>query len=172
MPFVYKGDINNANSGRVLRDELLADSTTFTVGDAVKWDGTTGTLILWGAGGAGAGIIKQFVKANGAPVTDDGNGSDYVDTYLTPASNTVRAIIDVSKTSLYSVAADAALGTTTGSDQPGVNLDLVAASDQLDESTVQAAGTTASFFSFAADPDPSAPANSLLVKIQESQLDI
>ena len=172
MPFIYKGDRSAANSGPVRDSKVLADSTEFTIGDAVKEDGTNGTLIVWGAGGAGWGIIIGFKKADGSPVTDNGAGSDFDDTYTTPSSNTVLAIVDTSKTSLWSVTADATLGTTTGTDKTGVNLDLVAASDQLDESSVQTAGTTASFLSFGADPDPKAPSNSLIVSIQESQLDI
>jgi hypothetical protein len=62
--------------------------------------------------------------------------------------------------------------TTTGSDRFGVNFDCVAASNQIDESSVQAAGTTASFFSEGEDPDPQAASNSLIVSIQESQLKI
>jgi hypothetical protein len=172
MSFVYKGQIEDACGGRVLRNILLADSTEFTVGECVKYDAATGTAILWGAGGAGAGIIVSFVKADGSPVTDNGSGSDFVDTYTTPSSNTVLAVVDVSKTSQYSVPADANLGTTSGSDKDGVNLDLVAASDQLDESSVQNAGTAASFHSWGVDPDPKAPSNSLLVTIQESQVQI
>ena len=52
------------------------------------------------------------------------------------------------------------------SDLAGYNMDLVAASDQLDEST--SATTTAQFFSFGEDPDHTAATNSVLVKIQES----
>jgi len=172
MPFIYKGDLENANSGRVMIDILLADSTAFTIGDAVKFDGLTGTAILWGAGGTGAGILLGFKKADGSPVTDNGAGGDFVDTYTTPASNTVVARVDVSKTSLYSAPLDAAAGTTTGSDKAGVNFDLVSASDTLDESSVVAAGTTASFNSLGLDPDVKAQTNAVIVKIQESQLDI
>lgn len=60
--------------------------------------------------------------------------------------------------------------TTTGSDLAGYNMDVVAASDQLDEST--SATTTAQWFSYGQDPDPSAASNSVLVSIQESQLKI
>lgn len=169
--FVYKKNLN-ANGGRVLMNFTLADSTTFTLGDAVKFDGLNGVLILWGAGGSGAGVIEAFQKADGSPVTDDGASGDFSDTFLTGASNTVEAVIDVNRESVYSVTADAVLATTAGSDKAGVNFDLVAASDELDESTVLAAGTTASFVSLGVDNDPAAADDSVLVKIQESQLDI
>jgi hypothetical protein len=172
MPFVYKGDMGNANSGKVLRTMLLADSTEFTVGDALKWSGVLGYGVLVGATYAVAGIITGFVKATGSPVTDDGASGVYKGTYTTGSSNTVKAIIDVSYTSLWSVALDATIATTAGSDKEGVNFDVVAASDQLDESSVQAAGTTAQFVSFGPDPDPKAPSNSVIVAIQESQYKI
>lgn len=171
MPYVYKENAN-PNGGRILRDFLLADSTAFSEGDDVKFDGVTGTLILGGAGGATAGIITGFRKANGDPVTDDGASGRFTGDYTTPASNTVTATIDISKESIYSVALDDTLGTTSGSNKAGVNIDQVAASDQLDESSVQAAGTTAQFVSHGVDNDPKAITNAVLVSIQESQFDL
>jgi len=172
MSFIYKGDISKTNSGRALQYALLADSTAFSVGEAVKFNGVTGTLVVWGAGGAGAGILTGFVKANGGPVTDNGAGGDFAGTYTTPASNTVLGVIDVSKTSLYSVPLDATAGTTTGSNKAGVNFDCVAGSDEIDENTVQGAGTTASFHSWGLDADVNAQDDAILVTIQESQIDI
>lgn len=164
MPFIYKKS-RNPNGGRELVRYTIADAKTITIGDAVKL--ASGKIDLAGAGGALLGIVAGIVKADGSPVTDDGNGGDFVDTYLTPSSNTVEAIVDVSTNSLYSVVADDTLGTTTGSDLAGYNMDLVAASDQLDENT--ATTSTAQFFSWGQDPDGSAADNSVLVSIQESQ---
>jgi len=164
---IYRGNMN-ADGGRILKNFLLADSTAFTLGDAVKSDGTTGTLILWGAGGAGLGPITAFQKADGSPVTDNGSSAAFTNTYTTPASNTVVAVVDVSTNSLYSIDADATLGTTAGSNKFGVNMDLLAASDQLDEST--AAATTASFYSFGPDTAVDAATDAVIVKIQESQI--
>ncbi len=166
---IYRGNIS-ANGGRVLKEFLLADSTEFTIGDALKGNGTTAGLILWGAGGAGLGPIVEFRKSDGSPVTDDGAGGDFADTYTTPASNTVVAVVDVSKDSIYSIDLDAASGTTTGSDVPLVNIDLLAASAQLDESSVVAG--TASFQLLGDDTDPNAASNAVLVHIQESQWDL
>lgn len=163
MPLIYKKS-RNPNGGRELVEVTITDSTTLTVGEAVKV--TSGKLVVAGAGGALLGVLVGFRKADGSPVTDDGAGAAYEDTYTTGSSNTVVGIIDVSIDSIYSVTADATLGTTTGSDLYGYNMDLVAASDQLDEST--AATTTAQFFSHGQDPDGSAPSNSVLVSIQES----
>lgn len=168
MPFIYRKSLN-ANQERVLIEKTLADSTNFTVGDAVAQN-TDNRLALAGAGNKVAGIIVEMRKADGSPLTDNGAGGDYVNSYTTPASNTVVAVIDVSKNSIYSVPLDAARGTTSGSEDDFTNFDVVAASDVLDESTVQAAGSTAQFVVWGTDPDTLAPANSVLASIQESQL--
>lgn len=168
MPFKFKRTLR-PDSTRVLMEKPLASSTTFTVGDAVKMN-TSNVLALAGAGGALGGVIVEMRKADGSPLTDNGAGGDYVGTYTTPASNTVVAIIDVSKETVYTVTLDAARGTTSGSEDDFCNVDLLAASDQLDESTVQAAGTTAQFCVLGTDNDPLAPANSVEVVIQESQV--
>lgn len=166
MPFIYKRN-KNANGGRVMMEHKLKDSTAFTVGDSVKL--ASGVLDISGVANV-YGIIVGFVKADGGLLTDNGAGGDFVDTYTTPASNTVKAIVDISIDSIYSVTADATLGTTTGSGLAGYNMDVVAASDQLDESSALA--TTAQFFSYGPDPDGDAPSNSVLVSIQESQVKI
>ena len=168
MSFVFKKS-RNANGGRELVECVLGDSTLFSVGMAVKYD--SGTLVVW-TGGAGAGIITAIRKADGSPITDDGLGDDFEGSYTTPASNTVVAVIDVSTDSIYSCAADAALGTTNDSDDQGINLDAATGSITLDESTAEVAGTTAAFNSHGEDTSEGAPDNSLLVSIQESQVKI
>ena len=164
MPFIYKKSLN-ANQGRVLVEYTLADSTTFTVGDALSL--SSGKLALTADGNSVGGILVGFKTAAGEPLTDNGAGSDYTNTYTTPASNTVKGVIDISKESVYSVTADATLGTTTGSDKAGYFMDALAASDQLDEST--AAATAAQFISLGEDSDSLATDNSVLVMIYESQ---
>jgi len=165
MPFIYKKS-GHANGGRNLVQFTLTDSITYTIGDAVRL--AAGKLTLAGLGNAVAGIVAGFQKADGSPVTDNGAGAAFSDTYLTPASNTVKAVIDTSKDSVYSVTADANLGTTTGSGLAGYAMDCLAASDQLDESS--ALTTAGQFMSLGQDPDPSAATNSVLVVISESQL--
>jgi len=158
----------NADGGRIFKKILLADSTEFTLNDALKLD--AGTLILWGLGGTGLGILTSFVKADGSPVTDDGAGCNFEGTYTTPASNTVYAMVDISTDSVYSVGCDDTLGTTNNSDDFGINMDCLADSNQMDESSAEVAGTTASFFSHG--PDPDSPTDTLLVSIQESMYKI
>jgi len=170
MPFIFRKTLR-PNAGRVLMEKTLADSTAFTVGDAVKMN-SSNRLELAAAGNAVAGIIVEMRKADGSPLTDNGAGADYTNTYTTPASNTVVAVIDVSKESVYSVPLDAARGTTSGSEDDFTNFDVVAASDTLDESTMAVAGATAQFCLLGTDPDVLAPSYSVLVVIQESQVQI
>lgn len=158
----------NANQGRVLRKKTITDSQVLSVGEAVKL--VSGKVSTWGAGGAGYGIVVGFVKADGSPVTTDGAGNAFSGTYTAGSSNTVCAMVDVSKGSIYSVALDDTIGTTTGSNLEGYNADLTAGSQTLDESST--VSTTASFFLMGADPDPKAPSNSVLCSIQESQVDL
>lgn len=162
--FKYKKGLR-ANSGRVILEFTLKDSATFTIGDALKL--ASGKLDLAGAGASVAGILMGFVKSDGQPLLENGASGDFVNTYTSGASNTVKGQIDISKESIYSVTADATLGTTTGSDLAGYYMDCLATSDQLDEST--AAATAAQFISYGEDPDADAPDNSVLVSIFESQ---
>lgn len=168
MPFIFRGTLR-PNAERVLVRKKLADSTAFTVGDAVKVN-TSNVLVLWGTGGPGLGILVGFQKADGSPVTDNGAGADFTNTYTTGSGNTVEGIFDVSTESMYSVPLDAARGTTSGSEDDYTNFDCVAASDVLDESSMAVAGATASFCVHSSDPDVSAPANSVLCTIQESMV--
>lgn len=167
MAFRYKKSMN-ANQNLVLTPYTITDSQTISVGEAVKL--ASGKLVTWGAGGAGLGIVHAIVNADGSPVTTDGAGGAFSGTYTAGSSNTVCALVDESKASVYSVEQDATLGTTTGSGLAGYNTDLLSSSDKLDESTT--VSTTASFLIRGVDNDPLAPANSVLVSIQESQMDL
>ncbi len=167
MAFIYKKS-RIANAGRELMAFTITDATVLSVGEAVKL--ASGKLVTWGAGGAGLGIVAGFQKADGSPLTDNGAGGAFTDTYTAPSSNTVQALVDISKTSVYSVTQDATLGTTTGSGLAGYNTDLLSTSLGLDESTT--VSTTASFVILGVDPDGSAPSNSVLVSVQESQIDL
>lgn len=163
--FVYKKSLN-PNGGRELMNFRIADSKTIAVGDAVKLTGDAVTCELAGAGGSALGIVAAIQKADGSPVTDNGAGGDFTGTYTTAASNTVEAVVDISRQSVYTVTADATLGTTAGSDMIGYKFDALAASNQLDEST--ATTVSATFVSLGQDPDGTAPSNSVLVVIYES----
>lgn len=167
MAFVYKKS-RNPNGGRELMEFTITDSQTISIGEAVKL--SSGKLVTWGAGGVGLGVVAGIVKADGSPVTDNGAGGDFTGTYTAPSSNTVKAVVDVSLESVYSVAMDDTLGTTTGSNLAGYNADCTAGSQTLDESTTLS--TTASFVILGLDTSVGAPSNSVFVSIQESQVKI
>lgn len=153
------------NGARILKEYVITNGQTISVGEAVKL--ASGKLVTWGTGGAGLGIVADIRKKDGSPLTDNGAGGDFTGTYTAGAGEEAVAVVDVSKLSVYSVAQDATLGTTTGSGLAGYNTDCLATSDKLDESSTVL--TTASFCIEGVDPDPNAPANSVLVHIQESQ---
>jgi hypothetical protein len=167
MAFVYKKS-RNPNGGRELMAYTITDATTLTVGEAVKL--ASGKLVTWGSGGAGLGIVAGLAKADGSPLTDNGAGGAFVDTYLAPSSNTAVALVDISKQSVYSAAQNATLGSTTGSGLAGYNTDCTA--DSLGLLETLTVSTTASFVILGVDSDPTAPSNSVLVSIQESQIDL
>jgi hypothetical protein len=169
MAFVFKKS-RNPNGGRELMAFTLADSTAFTVGQAVNF--ASGVLASCSGDEKCAGIIAAILKADGSPVTDNGAGADFTGTYTTSTSNTVQALIDVSIDSVYTVAADGTIGTTNSSDKPGINIDAATGGLTLSETSALAAGSTATFFSYGEDTDGTAPSNSLLVSIQESQIKI
>lgn len=162
--FVFKKS-GLANDGRILREYVITNGSTISVGEAVKL--ASGKLVTWGTGGAGLGIVADLRKLDGSPLTDNGASGDFTNTYTAGAGELAVAVVDVSKLSVYSVPMDDTLGTTTGSNLAGYNVDCDAGSDDLDESST--VSTTASFCIEGLDPDPLAPANSVLVHIQESQ---
>jgi len=167
MAFIYKKS-RNPNGGRELMTFTITDAQVLSVGEGVKL--ASGKVSTWGAGGVGLGIVTGFVKADGSPLTNNGAGGDFVGTYTAGTSNTVKAIVDISLETVYSIAMDDTLGTTTGSDLAGYNADLLSTSVGLDESTT--VSTTASFVLFGEDTSSGAPSNSVLVSIQESQIKI
>lgn len=169
MAFIFKKTLR-ANAGRVEEQYTIGDSITVSVGMAVML--SSGVLVIATAGSAVAGIITGLRKADGSPLTDNGAGGKFVGSYTTGSSNTVVAVIDKSKESIYSVPLDAAAATTSGSQYDGANFDVLSGGLLLDESTIAAAGSTATFCRHKVDPNTSAPANSILVSIQESQFDI
>lgn len=153
---------------QVLKKVTLKNSGTFTVGDVMKY--ASGFQDLVGAGNSVYGIIVDIVDFNGLPPRTNGAGGNFTDTYTTASDNQtvdkISALVDTSTDSVWRVTMDDTLGTTTGSNlEGGYNADVVAASDQLDEST-----TTASSAQFAiVGQYPGGATNEVLCKILESQ---
>jgi len=169
MAFKPSGSLN-PHGAPVLRSETIANSITVTEMDSVKFAsgfvalGTTGALVLGHVNGISTnkGVGLTSTGAAGAAV------GSFAGTFLTASDNQtvgfVRAIVDVSKMTLYSAEEDAAIGTTTGSNLPGYTQDLTD-EDTLDEST--AVTTTGQYMGWGVDPRNSAQA---IVNIFESQV--
>ena len=165
--FVFKKNLL-ANSGRMMVSFPVTTTITISVGDSCEFVGDAKTVTEDAGSAASLGVITGLRKADGSPLTDNGAGGDFVGTYTTTDSSSVYADVDVSRNSIYSVAADAALGSTAGSDMPGYTFDCVSGGTTLDESTALA--TAGTYMSLGPDPDTAAPDNSVLVMLYESNL--
>lgn len=144
----------NPHGGPLLRSEILLNSVTITEGDAVITlsgfvsTATAGTLLF---GNVSAIQTDKGVGLETTGVAGADTGS-YAGTYLTASDNQtvakVRAVVDISKNSLYSADPDAAIGTTTGSNLLGYHTDI-ADEDNTDEDTATTA--TAQYFIWGVD---------------------
>ncbi len=166
MAFKPSGSLN-PYGGPVLRSLILGNSITVTEHDALE--ASSGFAVL---GTSGNGLLGHVT----AIVTDDGVGMEttgvagaatgtFVGTFLTSSSNQTvnkfRAMVDISKETLYSAELNATIGTND-SDLLGNYMDL-ADEDTLDEST--AATTVLQYFGWGIDPADSTKA---LVNLHES----
>jgi len=145
-----------------LVQEVIVNSHTFTIGDVARY--SSGFAALAAAGNKMLGLVEGFVT-NGGVSLDAANNSDYdgtytpggkgVGTYVASSDNQtdkkVKVVIRPFVQGMQLKAPlDDTIGTTTGSDLKGYYADLVAASDQLDESS---AGTAeAQFMLLGQDP--------------------
>lgn len=167
MAFKQVGSVGG-DEAPILKHVILANSITSIVGQALIASsgfaalGTTGTLVL---GHLRAHTTKNGVGLETTGVAGAASGS-YVGTYLTASDNQtvgmVKAEVDVSKDTLYSVDPDATIATTTGSNLLGYHTDIADAST-TDEST--AATTTAQYTIWGVDPEDS---GNQVVSIYES----
>lgn len=169
MAFIQKGSLI-PHGAPVLRQATLANSITSTVMDAIIT--TSGFAALGTTGTAIFGHLMSHVGKNGVGLETTGvagsTSGSYVGAYLTASNNQtvvfVKAVCDVSKFTLYSAEVDATIGTTTGSNLLGYNMDIVD-KDTLDEST--AATTTAQYHGWGVDATLPAQA---IVNIKESSV--
>lgn len=154
----------------VLRSEVLANSITVTVMDSVK--AASGFIALGTAGALVFGHVVGIATDKGVGLNTTGVAGaamgSFVGTYLTASDNQtvgkVRAMVDVSKFTLYSAEESAAIGTTTGSNLLGYTQDLTD-EDTLNESS--ALTTTGQYMGHGVDPNNTAQA---IVNIFESQV--
>lgn len=158
----------NPHGGPVLRKVIVANSITIAENDYLIATsgfaalGTTGTLLL----GVNTGLLDERgsgMETSGAAGSTSGS---YAGIFTTASDNQtvskIGALVDCSKDALYSLDADATIGTTTGSGLIGYHTDLLD-EDDSDEST--AATTTAQLFIWGTDP---ANAEKQVVNIYES----
>lgn len=100
----------------VLRSEICSASITITEGDAVMF--TSGFVALGTAGSLLLGNVTSIVTNYGVGLETTGvagaETGSFVGTYLTSSTNTtvakVRAVVDISKETLYSADPDATIG--------------------------------------------------------------
>ncbi|HRF70093.1 MAG TPA: hypothetical protein PKV66_01540 [Candidatus Pelethenecus sp.] len=148
----------------------MANSITITEQDSVKFAsgfvalGTTGALVLGHVVGL---VTKEGVGLETTGIAGAATGT-FAGAYLTASDNQtvgmVKAMVDISKASLYSAEEDATIGTTTGSNLAGYTQDI-ADEDTLDEST--AVTTTGQYMGWGVDSLNTAQA---IVNIFESQV--
>lgn len=156
----------------ILRREILANSITTTVGDAVIFD-TDGFVALGVAGGGLLGVVENIGTDEGVGLNTTGVAGaamgSFAGTFLTASDNETvaknKAEIDISIHSLWQGEADAALATTSGSDQAGVYFDLID-EDSIDESSV--VDTTAQVHSWG--PHANDTTNDIEMNIFESSV--
>ena len=166
--FNYVGSLSATNA-RIFRKGIIANSQVITVGDATGRD-VDGFITIAGVGNLVEGIVHGIVRSDTKDIapTSNGAGGNFTDTYTAAVDNEtvskVSALMDISKNSMYAVTLDDTAGSTTGSDLAGgYNADVVAASDQLDESTT--ATTTAQFAILGQNSEVT---NGVFVSIKES----
>ena len=154
----------------VLRREVITNSVVSTLGDSLKV--ASGFIALTTTGDAVFGHLNGHADAEQVGLSTTGAAGaelgSYTNTYTAASNNQtvakVTAVCDISKKTLYSADADAALGSTTGSNLPMYHMD-VADEETLDEST--AATTSAQYLTWGVDPNDSGNA---VVSIFESQV--
>lgn len=156
---------------RPLETKIVKGSEVLQIGEAVRLD-TAGLVVTCPAGSTVYGVVQGIVGDVGqVPTTNGGSGAfDPHGSYTFSATNATvekyQVQIQTSPEAIYSVTADAALGTTTGSNLAGYYMDHASGGLTLTENT--AATTTAQWFSHGLDPEDTT--NRVLVSINESQL--
>lgn len=170
MAFSGAGTLNE-HVGPVQRSQIIANSTEVTELDAVRID-SSGFVTLGNASNDIFGHVTGISTQDGVGLETDGSAGaetgSFSGTFTTASDNQtvskVKAVVDISKESLYSADADASLGTTTGSDLAGYYMDLTS-ENELDEST--AAQTAAQYHTHGTDPEDSTKA---IVNVFESSV--
>lgn len=144
MAFTLYGTLSS-HGAPVLRSEIVANSVALVTMDSVKV--ASGFVALGTAGALVLGHVHGISTNKGVGLNTTGVAGAEVGSFVgafTMASDNqtvanVRAIVDISKHTLYSGTPDATIGTTTGSNLLGYHTDI-ADEDDIDEDTA-ATGT-------------------------------
>lgn len=169
MAFKAKGSLN-PHGAPVLKRAIQTNSITITEMDSVKV--TSGFVAAGTAGALVFGHVVAISAKSGVGLNTSGAAGavmgSFTNAYLSASDNQtvgkVKNEVDVSKYSLYSVAPDVAIATTTGSNLLGYHTDIASAT-ATDEDT--AATTTAQYTIWGVDDAVSA---NQIVSIYESQV--
>lgn len=166
--FTFKSNLVGRSAG-IRRSYIIDDSQTITIGDAVRAY-TTGFAYLAGAGNPILGIVVGLEDSKGLDLENSRanlTNAAYTastKTVVCAADNTtvdqVHAIVDIDPFSVYSNQPDGTINTTSSSGKSGFlgsYVDLIAASDQVDETNNGAAyNTKAQMFCWGLDPENTA----------------
>ena len=163
MAFTIAGSLSPFG-GPLLRSQIVANSVALVELDSVTVEpgyNAAGFVRLGVAAGRVFGHVKAIVTNNGVGLLTDGTTGaaigSFTNAYTVASDNQtiaqVRAQVDVSKETLYSVDPDAAIATTTGSNLLGYKTDIID-EDNTDEDTATSA--TAQYFIWGVDPNTAA----------------
>lgn len=156
--------------GPVLRSEIIANSATITELDSVKL--SSGFIAAGTAAALVFGNVVALVTNNGTGLNTTGAaGADvgsFAGVFACASDNQtvakVRAMVDVSKETIYTVAPDAAIGTTTGSNLAGYKTNIASATATSESSALT---TTLQYNIIGVDPKTAA---NQLVNVYQSQI--
>jgi len=154
----------------VLRLQVITNSITTTENDSVKL--TTGFIALGTAAALVFGHVTSLVSSQGVGLGSTGIAGaafgSFAGAYLTASNNQtvaqVKAACNISKETLYTVSATAALGTTTGSNLAGYKINLSTEKTMNEASTL---ATTLQYNTWGVDPYNTAQ---LIVNVYQSQV--
>lgn len=164
------------NVGKTIKEYVITNSQTISIGDAVTCTVTTGVGIS-GANANIMGIVDGFTDNDGRP----GGVSPYIEytastvpfEFVAEGDNQtdkmIKARVIVSPFAIYSNEPDATINSTTGSGKFGYYSDIVSASNQVDESDASSGEKQMFIYGTKAAPDLSGTTYGLYI-IHQSQL--
>ena len=166
--FQFYDNLRGGTTG-IIQTFLIEDSGTITVGDMVRGSydsaGANGMIEVADAGNPILGVVVGIVDKDGIDMDNSkqsitGTWTSSTKTYVAETTNEtvdkVQAQVDIDPMSRWTAQPDGAIGTTTSSgssDQLGSFTDLIADSDQPDETNnSNAFNAVAQLFIWGVDP--------------------